>query len=64
MTDTQLYLAVGVPMIAWLVSFVLNLILISGIREDVREIRSDIKIITGKLAEVDTRLSIMEDRMK
>jgi len=64
MTNLQLYLAVGLPTLAVITSLVINLFLISGIREDIREIRSDIKIIIGKLAELDTRISVIEERLK
>ena len=59
MTDTQLYLAIGLPIIAVLTSLTVSLIQIGGIREemcgiheDVREIRSDIKLLTGKVYEL------------
>jgi hypothetical protein len=39
-----------------------SLFTLSGVREDIREIRSDIKIMTGKIADIDTRLSVIEDR--
>lgn len=62
-TNTQLYLAVGLPMLTILASMTASLMQISGIREDIREIRSDIKLLTGKVAEIDTRLSVIEDRL-
>lgn len=59
MTNAQMYLAVGLPMTAILVSLVLNLFQISGvrgeladIRSDLREIRSDLKLLTGKVYEM------------
>jgi hypothetical protein len=48
MTNTQLYLAIGLPTLAILTSLAINLFLVSGIREDIREIRSDIKLLTGQ----------------
>jgi hypothetical protein len=42
-----------------LASLTVSLLQISGIREDIREIRSDIKILTGKVANIDTRLSVL-----
>lgn len=57
-TDTQLYFAVGVPVLAILVSMGLNLIQIIGIRDDIKQIRDDIRqlrgdvnILTGKVYE-------------
>jgi len=52
MTNVQLYLAIGLPTLAILTSLAVNLWLISGIREDIREIRSDVKILTGKVYEM------------
>jgi hypothetical protein len=52
MTDTQLYIAIGLPTIAVLASLTISLFQISGIREDIREIRSDIKLLTGKVYEL------------
>jgi hypothetical protein len=54
-----MYLAVGLPIVAILVSLVLNLFQISGIRgdlsdirADLREMRADIKLLTGKVYEM------------
>ena len=84
MTSMQLYLALGIPVIAVLASLVVSLFQISairedmrgvrsdvrsqisglrddirsdvsGIREDVREIRSDVKLLTGKVYEMMAR---------
>jgi hypothetical protein len=63
-TPLQLYLAIGLPVLAVLASMTVSLFQISGVRDDVREIRSDVKIITGKIANIDTHLSLIEDRWK
>jgi hypothetical protein len=59
MTSTQLYPAIGLPILAVLSSLVVSLVQISGIRTeisdiraDLREIRSDIKLLTGKVYEM------------
>ena len=59
MTNAQLYLAIGLPIIAVLASMTVSLVQISGIRSDIeslrgdmREIRSDIKLLTGKVYEL------------
>ena len=52
LTNTQLYLAVGLPFITILASLTINLVQISAIREDIRELRSDMKILTGKVYEM------------
>lgn len=78
MTDTQLYLAIGLPCLTIMASLIISLVQLSGVRdsirefrEDMREIREDIRslnakfdILVGKLAEMDTRLSIIEERVK
>lgn len=52
MTDVQLYLAIGLPMLTVIASLIISLIRISGIRDDIREIRGDIKLLTGKVYEL------------
>jgi hypothetical protein len=63
MSNLQLYLAVGLPMVAVITSLVISLVQISAIRddmraqlaairEDIREIRSDIKLHTGRVYEL------------
>jgi hypothetical protein len=52
MTDLQLYVAIGLPVIAVLASLTVSLVQISAIREDIREVRSDIKLLTGKIYEL------------
>jgi hypothetical protein len=52
MTNTQLYLAIGLPMLAVVTSLVISLVQISGIREGIRELRSDMKLLTGKVYEM------------
>ena len=60
MTNTQLYFAIGLPCFTIVTSLILSLVQISNIREDVRELRrevgadireilSDIKLLTGKV---------------
>ena len=63
MTDTQLYLAVGLPILAVLTSLAISLFQISGIKDDIREIRREaredraaiatkIDLLTGKVYEL------------
>lgn len=63
MSNLQLYIAVGLPIIAVLTSSVISLVQISALREevrtqisairqDIREIRFDIKLLTGKVYEM------------
>jgi hypothetical protein len=52
LNEMQLYVAIGLPVIAVLTSLTVSLVQISAIREDLREIRSDIKLLTGKVYEL------------
>jgi len=49
MSNLQLYIAVGLPTIAVITSLIVSLVQISAIREDIRKIRSDIKLLTDKV---------------
>jgi hypothetical protein len=49
----QLYLAVGLPTIAVLASLTVSLVQISGIREDMREMRRD---LSSKIDGLDSKL--------
>jgi hypothetical protein len=59
MTDLQLYPAIGIPIVANATAMLLGFTLLSrrvdDIREDMREIRQDIKMLTGKLYELMDR---------
>jgi hypothetical protein len=52
MNNTQFYLSIGLPIIAVLASLVISLFQISGTREDIREIRADIKPLLGLKGEM------------
>lgn len=63
MTNEQLYFAIGLPVFAIVASMVINLVQISGIREDMRQLRTefaalrsdvrqDIQLLTGKVIEL------------
>ena len=49
MTNLQLYIAIGLPALAVLASLTVSLVQISGIRDDIREIRDDLKLLTSKV---------------
>jgi hypothetical protein len=63
MNNLQLYIAIGLPTVAVLASLVVSLFQISAVRKDVREIRMGVKLLTGKVADVDNRLSRIEDKL-
>jgi hypothetical protein len=62
-SNLQLYFAIGLPCFTILASLIVNILTVSGIREDIREIRSDLKNIVGALNELDKRVSLIEDRI-
>ena len=75
MTDTQLYLAVGVPTIALVLGMIGNGLLfnalsarMSSLEARMLALESSMKtrfdLIMGRLADLDTRLSVLEDRSK
>jgi hypothetical protein len=97
MTDTQLYLALGLPIIAILTSLTISMLQVSGIRgemrglrtdfredmqgmrvdfredmramhtglrEDMRGLRTDLNTFTGKVVEIDNRLTRIEERLE
>ncbi len=52
MTNLQLYVAVGLPTLAVITSHIVSLVQVSAIREDIRELRTDMKLLTGKVYEM------------
>ncbi len=64
LTNVQLFVSVAVPGFLLIASILVSLWQISGLREDIREIRGDIKAINGTLAHIDSRLNLLEDRWK
>ena len=60
MTNLQLYLAVGLPVIAVLASMVVSLVQISGLREDMREIRGDMR---GLRTEVNAKIDLLTGKV-
>lgn len=55
MTDFQLYLAIGIPMLAVLASLTVSLVQVSGIREDMRSrdaaFREDMQALRADMRE-------------
>jgi hypothetical protein len=93
MTNIQLYLLVGLPIIAILTSLTVSILQVSAIRgevvrihddmralradfredmksmyadfrEDMRAIRADLNTLTGKVIEIDNRLTRIEERLE
>lgn len=84
MTNSQLYIAIGLPCLTLIFSFALQFFAIrdlrsetrefrtelrsdfrdfkAEIREDLQSMRAAIEILTGKVIEIDKRLSVIEDR--
>jgi hypothetical protein len=79
MTNVQLYLAIGIPTIAVLIGILLNGYLYTSLNTGLNSRISSLEarmlslettmtarfdLIMGKLMELDTRLSVIEDRSK
>jgi hypothetical protein len=71
MTDTQLYLAVGVPTIALVLGMIGNGFLfnalsarMSSLESRMLSLETKMDLLIGNVASIDTRLSILEDRSK
>ncbi len=52
MTNTQLYFAIGLPCLTIIASLIINLFAVFDIKSDIRELRSDMKLLTGKVYEL------------
>ena len=67
-TNQQLYFAVGVPLVVFLIGFTTTILLsfwqTKELREDFRGLRTQIELILGKLSDLDTRVAVLEDRAK
>jgi hypothetical protein len=75
MTDTQLYLAIGIPTIALVLGMIGNGFLFNALSARITRIENRMlafetsmntrfDLIIGKLSDLDTRLSVLEDRSK
>jgi hypothetical protein len=75
MTATQLYLAVGVPTIALVLGMIGNGLLFNALSARMSSLEARMlalessmntrfDLIMGRLADLDTRLSVLEDRSK
>jgi hypothetical protein len=75
MTDTQLHLAVGVPTIALVLGMIGNGLLFNALSARMSSLEARMlalessmntrfDLIMGRLADLDTRLSVLEDRSK
>jgi len=50
MTDTQLYLGLGIPVLAIMTSLIVSLVQVSGIRDDMRQMRAEFHASSRALA--------------
>jgi hypothetical protein len=64
MSNLQLYFAIGLPCLTVAASLVISLFQISGVREDIRGVRADLKTIVGKLGTMDVGLAKLMDKAK
>ena len=75
MTDTQLYLAIGIPTIALLIGMIGNGLLFNALSAQMTSLESRMlaletsmntrfDLIMGRLSDLDSRLGVLEDRWR
>ena len=68
MTYQQFYFAIGLPILVYLLSFTAMVFVVlwqgKDLREDIRSLAIKIDLLTGKVAELDTRVAVIEERLK
>lgn len=63
MTDVQLYLAIGVPVVMNLLGFTLVAIMLTWINGRMTRVEDKIDALTGKVVDVDNRVIRIEDKL-
>jgi hypothetical protein len=63
MTDTQLYLVIGVPIVTNLLGFTLVGIMLLWLNSRMTRVEDKIDALTGKVVDVDNRVIRIEDKM-
>jgi hypothetical protein len=51
MSNLQIYMVVGLPTLTIVIALAANLVLVSGLRNGIREIRSEVKALTTRITE-------------
>ncbi len=62
MSNLQLYFAIGLPCLTVITSLIVSLFQISAVREDIREIRNDVKNVVSKLGAMDVEIGKLMDK--
>ena len=60
MTNEQLFLEIGIPIV--FNGFLIG-IMWTQLSNDIREVRADLKVIVGKIYNLESRLSRVEDKL-
>lgn len=63
MTDSQLYLAIGLPTITALVGILVNIGYFIVTNSRIQRLEDKIDILTGKVAELDTEMARVKERL-
>lgn len=63
MTDAQLYLAIGLPTVVALVGILVNIGYFVALNGRMGRIEDKLDILTGKVAEMDTELARVKERL-
>ena len=61
MTDTQLYLAIGIPVV---LNAAMLTIAVASLNKRIDDVRADLRTFVAKLMEMDTRLTRIEERLE
>jgi hypothetical protein len=63
MTDAQLYLAIGIPIVINVLGFTLAGIMLMWLKGDIRDIKTSLDVLTSKVVDIDNRVTRIETKM-
>lgn len=63
MTDAQLYLSIGVPVVMNLLGFTLIAIMLAWLNSRATRVEDKIDALTGKVVDIDNRVIRIEDKL-
>ncbi len=63
-TNSQLYLAVGLPTLAVITSLILSFLQVSGIREEMKNLREDMKILREDMRSIREEMQALRSEVR
>ena len=63
MNNTQLYLAIGVPLVVNVLGFTLVGIMLSWLKGDIKDVNTNLNVLTSKVVDIDNRVIRIEERL-